>query len=59
MTQDQKYVLRKVSDAEAVRHEKTGKFYIREAEEHHEMSGYFEIEEAAWMDARGWVDTYL
>ncbi len=58
-SENQKYVLRKVNDAEAVRHPHTGKFYIREAEEQHEMSGYFDTEEEAWIDAKDWVDTYL
>ena len=56
---DQKYVLKKVGDAEIVRHEKTGKFYIREAAEGHEMSSCFDTEEEAWADSRKWVDEYL
>ena len=59
MTDDKKYVLRAVSDAECVRNERTGKFYIREAEEQHEMSSCFKTEEEAWSDARKWVDEYL
>ena len=53
------YVLKHVSDAEAVHDSKTGKFYIREAEEHHEMSGKFLDETNAWADAVKWVDKYL
>lgn len=56
---DEKYVLKYVSDAECVRHERTGKFYIREAEEQHEMSGYFDTPEAAWHDAVDFVNEYI
>lgn len=58
-SENQKYVLRKVPDAEAVRNERTGEFYIREAEEQHEMSGCWGTEQEAWADAKDWVDQYL